>query len=477
MQMVIDYKLRNDGGTDVYNENTYEQEIDLKELMFALLYRWRPILLAALALGVLFGGYKAVDGMRRQGDAALLAESREEYGQDQMVYERDKAAYERDIQILEKFIEDQSVYLEESLLMRLDPYNKPEATADILLRLDGSEWEAYPEEMNMDPTDSLVKLYASNLIQRIDWDGIEELTGLEAVYLKELVSAGTDYGSNTVTVKAFYQDEETAEKILDEVLRQMEGCHDEFASVAGAHTAQLANKSVGTVADIALADRQKANSDKISNYEKSVRDKEKLLNDLEEPESPAEWTNRKVAADAVKYAVVGAIGGVGLVACCFCAWFVFCGKFHNDEELKSQFGFRVLGVFAHPERTGALSSVDRWLERLEGKAARPSEDDVLGRAALGLENCAGGMEKILVTGTVPEDALRRLADGLSEKMEGIQLVVGPDLNQNAETLRLLVQCDGAILVEQREVSRCRMILKEKEAIEALDKKVIGCLVL
>ena len=53
-------------------ENTYEQEIDLKELLFTLLYRWRPIVLAAVLLGLLLGGYKVVNGLRSQQDETAV---------------------------------------------------------------------------------------------------------------------------------------------------------------------------------------------------------------------------------------------------------------------------------------------------------------------------------------------------------------------------------------------------------------------
>ena len=35
----------------------YEQEIDLKDLMFQVMYRWRSVILVALAAGALWAGY------------------------------------------------------------------------------------------------------------------------------------------------------------------------------------------------------------------------------------------------------------------------------------------------------------------------------------------------------------------------------------------------------------------------------------
>lgn len=45
----------------MYTED-YEQEIDLKDLLFVLLYRWRILLLAAVIGAAFLGGYKMDKG-------------------------------------------------------------------------------------------------------------------------------------------------------------------------------------------------------------------------------------------------------------------------------------------------------------------------------------------------------------------------------------------------------------------------------
>ena len=203
-------------------ENTYEQEIDLKELLFTILYRWRPIVLAAVIVGLLLGGYKLVNGLRAQQDEETVEEVREQYEMDIAAYERNLASSQWDIEKAKQSLQNQQDYNDASVLMQIDPYKKPRAAADILIRLDSSEWLEYPEGLNMDPTDSLVKLYASNLVQRLDWRKLEEKTGTETIYLKELVGVGSDYSSNTITIDVVYSDEETADLILDEILRQLD---------------------------------------------------------------------------------------------------------------------------------------------------------------------------------------------------------------------------------------------------------------
>ena len=53
------------------SSNTYEQEIDLKDLLFAMLYKWRLILVVALALGIVLGGFKAFSTYMSQNDPEI----------------------------------------------------------------------------------------------------------------------------------------------------------------------------------------------------------------------------------------------------------------------------------------------------------------------------------------------------------------------------------------------------------------------
>ena len=61
------------------DNNMYEQEIDLKDLIFTVLRKWRLILVIALLLGVAAGGYKSGKELLKQKDDVFVAKLREEY--------------------------------------------------------------------------------------------------------------------------------------------------------------------------------------------------------------------------------------------------------------------------------------------------------------------------------------------------------------------------------------------------------------
>ena len=89
-----------------YND-TYEQEIDLKDLMFVVLRKWRPILLVAIVLAILAGGYKIGRTLSQQSDPEFLKDAEESYQKEVSMYEMNKAATEREIENLMLDLENQ----------------------------------------------------------------------------------------------------------------------------------------------------------------------------------------------------------------------------------------------------------------------------------------------------------------------------------------------------------------------------------
>ena len=61
------------------NNSNEVVEIDLKDLMFAVLYKWRPVLAVAVIMAVLLGGAKGAMTYRKQNDPETVKEARVTY--------------------------------------------------------------------------------------------------------------------------------------------------------------------------------------------------------------------------------------------------------------------------------------------------------------------------------------------------------------------------------------------------------------
>ena len=117
-------------------QNSYEQEVNLKDLLFVILHKWRAIIAVSVIFAVLMGGAKGALTYKSQ-NAPEAAEQREEAYQISLAqYENDLAAYEREIKNISDNIISQQDYLEGSVLMNLSPYDLYEAEGTLFIKTD-----------------------------------------------------------------------------------------------------------------------------------------------------------------------------------------------------------------------------------------------------------------------------------------------------------------------------------------------------
>lgn len=455
-------------------ENSYEQEIDLKELLFYLLHKWRPIVLIALALAVLLGGYKLGKGILEQNNETQIAKVQKEYDTNIKEYEQKKAGYERSIDNLTANIEFEENYQQNSVSQKIDPYNKWVATADVFVKMEDQVKENTP--LIVDPADSIIKAYASAADKGNDILELSHKEGIELNYLKELIDVTTDYESNMLSISTSAEGKDRALEILDTIIKDLKDTHSDIQDHLGRYSLVIMNQSISKVADSELAESQKNRTTNLTNMQTSLSEAQLNLENLKEPPKPADLSKKGILKSGMKYGVLGGILGVFMTGFFYCVIFVMSNKVNSSEELKNRFGIKILGAFTKEREKKAFSGVDSWLDRLEGKEYS-REDTVYQRIIANIGNYADKDQAVLLTGTVEGDAFSDLEAKLKEQLPELHFEVAQDMNKYPETLTRIPKADGIILIEKLGVSRYKDIQKELETIYSLDKKIIGCIVL
>ncbi len=458
--------------------NTDGQEIDLKDLMFAVFHKWRPVILVAVICGLLLGGVKGYMTYKSQSDPEVRKEADLTYSADLELYEKNKETYEREIENLRTDIINQQDYLDNSIWINMSPYDVGEARVDLYV---STGYEIMPgmTYQNRDYTDTILQAYQSMLTSSAVMEDVAKKVGTESRYLKELVTVtigtiGTNGNqfSRLLTIDVYHTSKEEAKKVLDAFLDHVNEMQGQITASIGEHTVSTVNESVSTLVNLDLADLQKKQSQKITDLNDSLQEKQTELDELEEPKRE-DSSKRAALKSAIKFGLVGGFGGAFLVAFVVCVAFLMGDKVYSSRELKERYKVKILGKLSAGKKVG---SIDTWLNRLEGRACNVDEAVEYKLIAANVKNYAGDMKKILVTGSVNAGVLAHAAEALKSELGEIQVVAGNNMLEDVQTVRELPECDGVILVEQCGVSKYSTVEAEIEKVIDLKKNVVGCVV-
>ncbi len=458
------------------DNNIYEQEIDLRDLMFAVFRKWRLIIIFAFIFSIFLGGYICVKELTNQNNAEYVAELKEQYISDQMKYEQSKRGFESDIESFNASITNQEEYKEKSILLKVDPYNKGTASVDVFVKMLETRESSGITVTSVDFADGVVKAYASAIQQGGFLEDISREMGIELVYLKELITVTTDYNSNMLNVSVTYTDKEGALKILDVILENLKSMYPDIQEHLGQHNLSLMNQNVGVMTDQTLADYQKLKVEDLNITNKKLEDTEIALKGLEEPTKPVALSKMSIVKEGVKYGILGCFLGAFLVTFCVCVVYVMNGKINTDEDLKKFFGLKHLGSFTHTRVKRIFSGIDRWLDRLEGVEIISDETivDIISAKILGMINMG---ESVFMTGMVEENSLADLTEKIQQRLSEFKLGFGTDILHSAVSLQNLQQYDNVILVESRRETKLREIEKEMEIVHNMKKEVLGYIIM
>ena len=241
------------------NTETYEQEIDLKDLFFYLLYRWRLLLLAALVGAAALAGVKVVKEKSAGADAEVEIAS--DYQQLLDEYETEKQMLEQSVEQIQASIDAQNQYILTAPYMQINPYEEYYATADFLVETQGKSAEG---EMR-----NLIQAYKNALMNGAYLNQFAKSQDLEVRYVRELLSvSGNDMTDGTMgstymwmdaldershqgilTVSVIGPDEKLVNTILDGLNDEVLLLQDELGTSIAAHSIQQLRTSVVTQVD------------------------------------------------------------------------------------------------------------------------------------------------------------------------------------------------------------------------------------
>lgn len=460
--------------------NNYEQEIDLKDLMFAVLRRWRPIIIIAVVFAVLLGGLKTVKGINQLSDEEYVKKNQDTYKMNMEQYTSTKDRLEKEIQNLQDNIESQKEYKEQSILMNINPYDEYVETATFYISTDYSIMPGMVYQ-NPNTATSILKAYMSiaqnGEMYNYVLGKMNSKMGIR--YLKELVKIVPDYDNNMLDITVIGDTRKTASDVMGYIKDSIASSQENITKAIGEHENNLVDESQFVTVDLELDKTQTEFAANTDQLDISLKEKTKELSELEEPKNSL-LSKSSVLKSAIKYAVLGGVLGAFMVVFFLCVAFLMSDKLVSEKELKRRYGIMVLGVFSKHNKKRAFAFIDRWLDKLEGTSAREMEDSrtfevVAANAINYIEQ--DSIRDVILVGTVENEKLEQVHTGLAAMLGSVELTVGGNLGKDASAIKKAASCDAVVIVEQRGNSMFSGIEQELDLVRSLGKKVIGCIVL
>ena len=484
-----------------YQNHEQEEEIDLVSLLFTVLRKYRQMLAVALACAVIFG---AVAGIQISANGAVSANAQEEYDAAMTEYRQKKADYDAAVRQYkldttsneqaqadtQKALEDAQTYAEHSMLSNLDAHNVWTARADLYIK---TNYQIMPGSVyqNPDNTSAVVQAYANLLVNGDAMDKAADALKLQARFLREVVTAepvqnanGTYSGLLTIRVNA--ADQNSAEKILNELLSHLDEVQASISAVIGSHTVATVAQSCSCIVSTDLLAQQQAQSDNIAALQAQMQTLQATREQLDETyaDTQANWAavsepvlHPALLSSIVKFALIGFVVGVFVVAGIVCVQFLAAGRVYSAKELKRTCGLPVLGALAS-EKSKTAQKLDAALNRAEGRPNGSTDAEMLCLMAQTIRSRAPQARRVLVTGDLPAEQLTALAAALqaTDALRSVTVTAAESILKAAATVQQVNLADSIVLAADCACSRYAAVNDQNEQIRRLGKSVLGCIV-
>ena len=463
-----------------------DREIDLVDLFFNIMGRWRQMLILGLVFALILGIYGAVKTKKTfaPGEAHDVAVS--EYEAEVREYERQIDAYDKllsNLDAMEQVLAKREEYRRKSIYLNLDPENVVRYTTTWAINLSEDEWDNYHEGME-DPVDRIVTDYAaSSTIAKIDWDSVANAIGESPDYLNEVVQVEGSIEGNSVVLTVTYKDKEGAEKLKDEVKKQLLSVWGTYAAHLPEHSVEEVMETFRISPDKKVSDDIKSFEDELVSYKTQISTiKTQLSNakkpwELKKPGGSVEdlFTEKALIKKTIKYTLIGFAAGVFLIIMIYGLLYLLLGMLRTGEEFRDYYGIEVLSDIPDPKEAEKKNPIDRLLLKIRGKKIFPREE-YLKRTAIRLEKLVRN-NKLLITGTVAKEEISAFASEIKAVAAGIEVTEAENITENSESLRFIEKETDILLIEKKNSSKHKAIEEEIMLIKKQGCRIIGAVIL
>lgn len=478
-----------------------EIDIEIKDLLWELVRRWRIIVVMALICAVGLTAYQYRSDMNKT-DVVVVKKTQEELEKAMSV--QDVSEVTGAVALLNQ-LEQKSEYMDASTLMQINPYAENAVLLQYVVEADATlesviadAYVAYVEDGYLAQTlsadeaaevvyiDELISVVKDTTDMYVYSDTMDESI--------QMTIAGADSGS-CITVKVCGIDEESNAELATEVKSVLAQYSATLSSKVGAHQLKLVDEKECVLVDNALAELQNRNATAIKTISNNI---DKMKNEMtgdqitlytyrvtgvtQSATTATTTSEPKVVTISVKHAVIGFVVGIVLGCGIALALYLLSAKLRNSEEIKVLYQVKVLGDVANPQKKKKVFSfVDVLIEKMQNgsKKTLTYEQAVqMVCANIAIDCKKNEQKKVYLTGSMMEQMPEQVMSDITKKCEekGIVVEKGNAIAYDAESLEALEQVGTVVFLEKKRTSFYDEIYKEILLCKENDIQVMGMVV-
>ena len=452
-------------------------EINLKDLFFHLLYRWRSFLIAALIGAIALCGYQYLSAKIIHDQGKLTKEERQ-YQINLQQYNEGLESNRNTIRVYTKVLQEQNDYLNNSIYIQLSPQNLWVASSKYLVKPEQETTVGLSQNSVIDPADSILPLYSSPLSQVTDNEKLKEAFGTEKTeYINELVIVNTDVTDNTITLYVLGESRDTVLSGLALLDEQMEAIASSKANTVAPHQLIKVTESISHGLDkeiaekVDLAQQQENLAKNIKDIQETLQEARQKLDSLETKGGPQE-----PGMHLLKNIVIGAMIGVAILAVLYTIFYALKGRLRNSHDLTQRYKLPIFGEFSATERHRIGKGLDKLISRWEYGGRSNENETVLNHIAALIAEKRDN-QKFLIVSTLASERITDISIALAERIPEKTIDVQTDINHNSEAVTKASKADAVIIAEEKGVSHLKDMDQMVEALLISEANVIGAIIL
>lgn len=456
-------------------EKTYQEdyaELNLKDLFWSALCRWRVLLAAMIIVGAAFAAYGALRESGRQKNDV----SAQSYQDNLASYERNKASLENALKNLRSAQSVQEYYQNNALLLQMNQYNVAMVTASYCVEL---ETEYTPETYigNLNYASALLLRY-QDAVKNMDLDAViadEANSNLTAVNPggtnRRIVETSTT--DNTIlTVQVYVDNEARAEKVYAAIQRTIEEQHALLEKSAGPHRIlQLSEqKMMGVDSEIGKIQTNFQNG--VTTVSDGIAETTRKLALLSKPGNSAP-SFKNIVKQAVKYGIVGAAAGLLVTGILLVFTSVLQNRLVGTEDIPIRYSVPLLGVYPG-KKSGC--SLDRVFKKRLGVDAGITTEEAKALTAANVRLYMKDSKHLLIVGNCSNEKMESVRKMLEIQLENVEIAVAGKINVSASAVDALRSGAAVVCVEEWMKTPHKEIRRELQTVEASDSRTLGLIV-